>query len=72
MRKTILLILTLIVQFAQAQQSASANDKIWFLEDCISYALENNITVKQAVLEKNSTLQNYKAAKSSRLPNLSG
>ena len=28
--------------------------KIWSLEDCISYAIKNNITVKQAQLTENS------------------
>ena len=72
MKKTIIIFLVLLGQFAQSQQTPSDPNKIWSLEDCISYALENNITVKQAGLQKNSTLQDYKAAKSSRLPNLSG
>lgn len=72
MKKTIIIFLVLLGQFVQSQQSPSDPNKIWSLEDCISYALENNISVKQAVLQKNSTLQDYKLSRSSRLPNLSG
>ena len=73
MKLYLILVSLFFVQLSIAQDGFNnTTPKIWSLEDCISYALENNITVKQAVLEKNSTLQNYKAAKSSRLPNLSG
>lgn len=46
--------------------------KIWSLQDCIDYALEHNITVKEATLNKNSAEVEYSKAKSSRLPNLFG
>ncbi|MDE3742009.1 TolC family protein [Maribacter polysaccharolyticus] len=72
MKKSIIILLALIVQFTQGQQSIEPVDKIWTLDECISYALEHNITVKQAVLEKNGTLQDFKEAKSARLPNLYG
>lgn len=45
--------------------------KIWSLEDCISYALENNITIKQAELEKNGSEVNLTQSKYAKLPNLS-
>ncbi|MBD1259034.1 TolC family protein [Maribacter polysiphoniae] len=72
MRKYIIVYLTFLVQFAQGQVTPELTPKIWTLDDCISYALENNITVKQAELQKNSSVQSYMAAKSSRLPNLTG
>lgn len=46
--------------------------KVWSLQDCIDYAIENNITVKEASLNKNSADVDYSKAKSSRLPNLFG
>lgn len=46
--------------------------KVWTLQDCISYAIENNITVKEAVLNENSAEVNLVQSKSSRLPNLTG
>jgi outer membrane protein len=45
--------------------------KIWSLEDCISYAIKNNITVKQAQLTENSAAVNYKQSKYERLPSIS-
>lgn len=61
----------LIVQLSFAQV-ASTKSKIWSLEDCITYALENNITVKDAALNTTIAEVDYSAAKSSRLPNLNG
>ena len=46
--------------------------KIWSLEDCISYALEHNITVKDAALNTTLAEVDYNKSKSSRLPNLFG
>jgi len=57
--------------FAQAGSTTSA-PKIWSLEDCINYALENNITVKDASLNTSSAEVAYSKAKSSRLPDLFG
>lgn len=61
------------VQFTFAQDATIATTpKVWSLEDCISYALENNITVKDAALNKDIAEIDYSKAKSSRLPNLFG
>ena len=63
----------MLVQFSFAQEDSSdPAPKIWSLEDCITYALENNITIKDAVLSKNLAEVDYSKAKSSRLPNLFG
>lgn len=62
----------LFVQFSFAQEITDATLKIWSFENLIDYALENNITVKGATLNKNSAEVDYGAAKSSRLPNLYG
>lgn len=61
----------LVMQFSFAQE-VTIIPKIWSLEDCIAYALENNITVKEATLNKNIAEVDYNKAKSSRLPNLFG
>ena len=60
------------VQFSFAQEVVSTTTKIWSLEDCIAYAIENNITVKDAALTKSIAAIDYNRAKSSRLPNLFG
>ncbi|CDF79252.1 RND efflux system, outer membrane lipoprotein Cm eC [Formosa agariphila KMM 3901] len=58
---------------ASAQTSDSiAKPKVWSLEDCITYAVENNITVKDAGLGKDISEVNYSRAKSARLPDLFG
>ncbi|NRD23547.1 TolC family protein [Winogradskyella litoriviva] len=57
------------VTFAQ-DTLVNSKPKVWSLEDCITYALENNITVKDATLNKNIAEVSYNSAKSSRLPNL--
>ncbi len=61
----------LIVQISFAQDTLT-KPKVWSLEDCITYALENNLVVKDAILNKNISEVDYNKAKSSRLPNLFG
>lgn len=45
--------------------------KQWTLEECISYATENNITLKQARLQKQSAAEDLKQSKAALLPSLS-
>ena len=61
-----LAVLSLLIGF-----SVTAQNKMWTLQECVTYALENNISVKQA---QNSLLdddQNLIAAKGNFLPSLS-
>lgn len=50
--------------------SASAQKK-WTLTECIDYALQNNITLQQAKLQKQSATEERKQAKATLLPSLS-
>ena len=50
--------------------SASAQKK-WTLTECIDYALQNNITLQQAKLQKQSATEERKQAKAALLPSLS-
>lgn len=50
--------------------SASAQKK-WTLTECIEYALQNNITLQQAKLQKQSATEERKQAKAALLPSLS-
>ena len=51
--------------------SVSAQDtKVWNLKEWVEFALENNISVKQSELDKNSSLEDVKAAKWNFAPNL--
>ncbi|MBU3024904.1 TolC family protein [Zobellia galactanivorans] len=73
MKLYILMASFLVAQIAFAQEAdTSSAPKVWSLQDCISYAIENNITVKDATLSKNISEVDYSKAKSSRLPNLFG
>lgn len=45
--------------------------KKWTLEDCIQYAIENNITLQQARLQKQSATETRKQSSAALLPTLS-
>lgn len=45
--------------------------KKWTLQDCIDYALENNITLKKSQLQKQSATEDLKGAKAALLPTVS-
>ena len=45
--------------------------KKWTLQDCIDYAMENNITLKKSQLQKQSASEDLKGAKAALLPTLS-
>ncbi|GGG47922.1 TolC family protein [Bizionia arctica] len=73
MKKYLIIASLVFVQFSFAQEvSIDSTSKIWSLEDCITYALENNLVVKDAVLNKNISEVDYYKTKSARLPNLFG
>ncbi len=62
-----------VIQLSIAQDDKnSLKPDIWSIEYCINYALENNITVKNAHLSTNVAEVDYERSKSSRLPNLFG
>jgi outer membrane protein len=65
MKKLILLtgmMLTVGTAFAQKQ---------WTLQDCIDYALANNITLKKSQLQKESAAEDLKGARAALFPTLS-
>ena len=64
MKKTIFALAAMISLGVQAQ-------KKWTLDDCISYALENNITLLQAKLRKQSATEDRKQSQAALLPTLS-
>ncbi len=71
-RNYIIVTAMLGINVSIAQQSKTTRNEIWDLKACISYALEHNITVKEATLQKNTSEVTYRASKSARLPNLIG
>jgi outer membrane protein len=66
MRKVLLLIGVAIL--GTVQMSAQ---KKWTLQDCIDYAMENNITLKKSQLQKQSATEDLKGAKAALLPTVS-
>jgi outer membrane protein len=72
MKLFLIIISFFIAQLSFAQETAITPPKTWSLQDCIDYALENNITIKDAALDKNMAKIDYTTSKSSKLPNLFG
>ena len=70
MKRFFIITILLIAQLAFAQEVNTEASKVWTLDDCLEYALENNITIKDATLNKDQAEVDYSSAKSSRLPNL--
>lgn len=62
----------LIAGLTFGQETVEPTTRVWSLEACIVYALEHNITVKDAQLNTNLSEVDYGKAKSARLPNLFG
>ncbi len=50
--------------------SAFSQDEKWTLQQCVSYALENNLTVSQSYLKQRSSELSYKQSKMNRLPSV--
>ena len=63
MRKGFVILMALLAISAHAQ-------KQWTLKDCINYAMQNNITLKQAVLKKQTATEERKQSKAALLPSL--
>ncbi|MCK5169175.1 MAG: TolC family protein [Bacteroidales bacterium] len=61
--------LIIITALIIALSSASNAQKVWTLEDCINYAIENNITVKRQELTAESAERTYFQSKMEVLPN---
>ncbi len=62
--------LLLTVLMASGTVSLSAQ-RLWTLQDCIDYAMENNITLQKSKLQKESATEELKGAKAALLPTLS-
>jgi outer membrane protein len=54
-----------VAMLGTVQMSAQ---KQWTLQDCIDYAMENNITLKKSQLQKQSATEDLKGAKAALLP----
>jgi outer membrane protein len=68
MKLFISLFLIFITHITYSQQKS----KTWTLEECVAYAIENNISIKQSKLRSNIQEVEVKRAKMDFLPSLSG
>ena len=66
MRKALLFISVMLLT-----GSVAMAQKQWTLEDCIDYAMANNITLQKSKLQKESATEELKGAKAALLPTLS-
>lgn len=64
--------LFLLTLMSVVTTSAIGQSKVWTLEDCINYAIENSITVKDAELTKTNSEVTLTSSQMQRLPNLTG
>ncbi len=62
---------TTLLAAAVALTLTAGAQKKWTLTDCIDYALQNNITLQQAKLQKQSATEERKQSKAALLPSLS-
>jgi outer membrane protein len=72
MKRFFIIVLLFTTQVSLTQELTLETPKIWTLDDCLEYALENNITIKDATLNTEQATVEYSKSKSSRLPNLYG
>lgn len=61
--------LMIISLMSQAQDQPQ---KKWTLEECVAYALENNISIQQSVLDVENTIMDQTSAKGNFLPTING
>ncbi len=71
MRKSYLLVFLLLTILFQVSAQEPGND-IWSLEDCINYAMQNNIQIKQTVLNTEYSENQLKQSKLGQIPSLNG
>ena len=60
----------IVIGIALVSMTATAQKK-WTMQECIDYAMENNITLQKSKLQKQSATEDLKGAKGALLPSLS-
>jgi outer membrane protein len=69
--KLLILLLLLLVQFRLPAQQ-TVQQKVWSLEECIIYAIDHNIQIKQQVIQTEYQKNSLDLAKLKLLPTLNG
>ena len=62
----------LIVFFSASSGFIRSQEKVWSLEECIKYAIDNNIQIKQQVLQTKFQENTLELSKLNLLPTLNG
>jgi outer membrane protein len=70
MKMQLLIVLISLIISVPVFPQTSETDSIWTFEDCIQYALVQNIQVRKSDLANQSALLNIGSSKAQRLPNL--
>lgn len=60
----------LILAALQCAMSAPVSARTWTLEECMKYAMDNNITLKRAAVSRQSAVEDVKQSKAQLLPSL--
>jgi outer membrane protein len=68
--KVKMVIATAVAIFFLAFSSIQAQTKQWTLEECIQYAIDHNITIKQLEVQEQNSKVELNTSQMSRLPNL--
>ena len=71
MKKSLLIVIGGMLLTAMTATAQQEDTRCWSLRQCIDYALENNITLQQAKLKRQSATEDLKGAKGAQLPTLS-
>lgn len=66
------LLLFITASFLLSQGNIFAQQKVWSLEDCIKYAIENNLTIKQQVIQTRYQENTLTQSKLNLLPTING
>ena len=69
MKKFLLIIFTC---FTASQGLVFSQQKVWSLEDCIKYAIDNNIQIKQQAIQTEVQQNSLDLSKFQLLPSLNG
>lgn len=72
MKQVSLIILSCLLLLPAGMKAEDDMPKQWTLRNCIDYALEHNITIRQNRINVESTQEDVKTAKADFLPSLSG
>jgi outer membrane protein len=66
------IILLLLICFSAARLFSFGQEKVWSLEDCIKYAIDHNIQIKQQTVQTRVQKNSFEQSKLNLLPTING